>query len=76
MPKRLQDIEKDALQLSTHDRALLVEHLLATLDQEEEEDIEEAWLQEAEKRYQAYRAGKMKARSAEQVFNDAAKKSK
>ncbi|MFC1508296.1 addiction module protein [Candidatus Omnitrophota bacterium] len=71
MPKSLADIEKEANELDDRDRALLAEHLLATLDQDTDTDAEELWLQEAEKRYQDYRAGKIGAKSADQVFEEA-----
>jgi len=71
MPRTLEEVELDALALLPSDRATLVEHLLTTLDEGEDEDAEEAWLAEAERRYQAYRAGKTKAVPAEQVFAEA-----
>ena len=71
MSRSLADIEKEANELDDRDRALLAEHLLATLDQDTDTDAEELWLQEAEKRYQDYRAGKIGAISADQVFEEA-----
>ena len=71
MAKRLDQIESDAMQLSQRERALLAEHLLATLDLGCDQDVEELWLQEAEKRYQQYRAGIIASKPAEQVFKDA-----
>ncbi len=74
MAKTLSDVENDAKQLSLEDRALLVEQLLTTLDPGEDVDAEELWLQEAEKRYQNYRLGKIAGKSAEQVFKGALKR--
>ena len=74
MPKEVNDIEKDAMELPPHDRALLVEHLLATLECGEDIDAEEVWLDEAEKRYKEYRAGKIGVKPADQVFAEARKK--
>jgi len=71
MSKSLVDIEEDALALPLHERALLVERLLATLDQGEDDDVEEIWIVEAERRYQEYRAGRMGAKPADQVFEQA-----
>jgi putative addiction module component (TIGR02574 family) len=71
MARSLKEVERDALALLPSDRAALVEHLLSTLDEGEDEDAEEAWLAEAERRYQKYRAGKTKAVPAEQVFAEA-----
>lgn len=74
MPRNLADIEKDAKELPQSDRALLVEHLLLTLDLDEDVDAEELWLQEAEKRYRDYRSGKIEAREADIVFQEARKR--
>ena len=71
MSKSLGDIKKDALALPLRERALLVERLLATLDQGEEDDVEELWIEEAERRYQEYRAGRIGAKPADQVFEQA-----
>ena len=71
MARSLEEIEQDALELRPQDRATLVEHLLATLDEGEDVDAEEAWVAEAERRYQEYRAGRMKAVPADQVHAEA-----
>ena len=71
MPRKLSDVEQDALQLPLQERAILVERLLATLDAGEDTDVEELWLQEAEKRYAEYRAGRTESRPAEQVMEEA-----
>jgi hypothetical protein len=74
MARKFKEVESDAMQLSPRERALLVEHLLATLGQGEDVDAEELWLQEAERQYQKYRAGGMTKKSAAQVFEDAHKR--
>ena len=71
MAKSLDQVETDAMQLPHGERALLAERLLATLDSDYDEDAEEVWLREAEKRYQQYRAGAVASKPAEQVFEDA-----
>jgi len=76
MSQKLQAIESEALTLPIRDRAVLAEHLIASLEGEEDGEVEELWLQEAEQRYQAYRQGKVKARSAEDVLKDASSKLK
>ena len=68
MAKKLEDIEREARELSVNDRAILVERLLETLDTGEDEDVEEMWLKEAERRYDEYKRGKLKAIPAEEVF--------
>jgi putative addiction module component (TIGR02574 family) len=74
MAKTLSEIESEAMQLSRQERAVLVERLLTTLDVGEDVDAEELWLQEAERRYQEYRAGRMSSKPAAQVFEDAKKR--
>ena len=76
MPKTHEDLEKDALSLPKPERALLIEHLLASLDTGEDEEVEELWLTEAEGRYQQYRLGKLAGRPAAAVFEDAPKRLK
>jgi putative addiction module component (TIGR02574 family) len=71
MARKLNEVEGDAMELSPQERALLAEHLLATLDPADDIDAEEQWLQEAEKRYEDYRAGRITGKPAEQVFEDA-----
>jgi putative addiction module component (TIGR02574 family) len=68
MAKSLSEIESEARQLSMRERARLVKRLLATLESADEGDVEQAWLDEAERRLAAYRRGETSARPAEEVF--------
>jgi putative addiction module component (TIGR02574 family) len=74
MARTFSEIENEAMQLSRQERAVLVERLLTTLDVGEDIDAEELWLQEAERRYQEYRAGRLASKPAAQVFEDAKKR--
>jgi putative addiction module component (TIGR02574 family) len=69
--RNLSEVEGDAMQLPLKERALLAERLLATLDTGDDIEVEELWLQEAERRYQEYRAGRIASKPAKQVFEDA-----
>ena len=71
MARKLNEVERDAMKLSHQERAILAEHLLATLDPGDDVDTEELWLQEAERRYEGYRVGRIASKPAEQVFEDA-----
>jgi putative addiction module component (TIGR02574 family) len=73
MTRPLREIEDEALSLPQAARAALVERLLATLDTAESVDVEDAWLAEAEKRYDAYRSGKIEARPARDALARARK---
>ena len=69
------DLFIEALSLPSKTRAWLAHKLLISLESEEASpEVEAAWDREAESRYEAYRKGKIKARSAEAVMRDAYKK--
>lgn len=68
MSEKLADIEAQARRLPSQDRARLIRGLLATLEDDNEGDVEQAWLDEAERRLAAYRAGETTARHGEEVF--------
>ncbi|HEU4560117.1 MAG TPA: addiction module protein [Longimicrobium sp.] len=60
------DVEAEALKLPSHERARLAEVLIASLD--EEDEIAEAWADEAERRYEELRSGKVQGIPADEVF--------
>jgi len=61
-----------ALQLSSNDRAALVEGLIVSLDKPDS-SLDALWLKEAEDRLAAYRSGELDAVDAEQVFAELGK---
>lgn len=71
MPKSVAELEQEAQHLPAQDRALLAQHLIASIDPGEDVDAEAAWLEEAERRYQAYRQGKMTTKPVDQAFREA-----
>jgi putative addiction module component (TIGR02574 family) len=68
MVKKLSEIESDARRLSTRERARLIRRLIMTLESENDGDVEQLWLDEADKRLAAYRNGETTARPGEEVF--------
>jgi len=74
MPKSVDELEQEASRLPEKDRAVLAHHLSASIDSGEDVDAEAACLHEAERRYQAYRQGKLTGKPAEQVFRKAKSK--
>ncbi|MEX2715789.1 MAG: addiction module protein [Candidatus Sigynarchaeota archaeon] len=70
MSSRINKIEKEALQLPFHERAILAEKLLHSLDEEEDADVERAWIEEAERRYKEYKRGKTSGRSIDEVLRE------
>lgn len=71
MARTLADIEKEILNLSETDRATLAKHLIETLDMDMNENVEQVWLQEAEKRYEQYKSGKLQALPAQDALQEA-----
>lgn len=53
-------VEKEALQLSDFERAVLADRLLASLSQRPA-GLDDAWLREADERMTAYREGRIEA---------------
>lgn len=76
MALKMNKIEEEALQLSSRERAQLAEHLIHSLDKEEDPDAERLWVAEAEHRYQEYKEGNTKAKPASKVFKEARSKLK
>ena len=64
MLPNLKTFEAEALTLPTAQRAELAQHLLATLDDVDEQENEHLWLEEAQRRYLAYKAGTVSSRDA------------
>ena len=74
MSTNLEKIEEEAFSLSAQERARLALNLIKSLDNDDDADAEGLWLQEAERRYQEYREGKLRDRPADDVFRDALSK--
>ncbi|HEX2090837.1 MAG TPA: addiction module protein [Longimicrobiaceae bacterium] len=62
----VQELEAEVLRLPSHERARLAEVLIASL--EEEDEIAQAWADEAERRYEELRSGAVESVPAEEVF--------
>jgi putative addiction module component (TIGR02574 family) len=71
MSPQLIECEAHALRLPPTDRAMLAEHLIASLDDLSDEQNEQLWLEEADRRYREYKSGNITARSAGDVLIDA-----
>ena len=71
MSPQLMEFEDQALKLSPTDRAALAERLIASLDNLNEQQNEQLWIDEADRRYREYKNGKITARSASDVLSDA-----
>jgi putative addiction module component (TIGR02574 family) len=70
MATNFDEVIKDALSLPPGERAMLADHLLESLDREQQEEIDEAWADEAERRMQELRDGKVQTIDGEQVMRE------
>ena len=71
MAKTIEDIENEIRSLSADDRMHLLRDLIADLDGSMDEDVEKAWLEEAERRYKELKGGGSELIPAEEVFAQA-----
>ena len=71
MAKSIEDIENEIRSLSVDDRMHLLRDLIADLDGSIDEDVEKAWLEEAERRYKELKGGVAELIPAEEVFAQA-----
>lgn len=62
------DILKEAIQLEPTEKIKLVDQLITSLDKPDK-DIDKLWAEEAESRLDAYKQGKIKAVSLEEVLS-------
>jgi len=70
MSANFDDLIKDALSLPPGARAMLADHLLESLDWDNQKEIDAAWAEEAERRMQEIRDGKVKTIDGEQVMRE------
>mgnify|MGYP000918790763 CR=1 FL=1 len=71
MPRALRHIETEAMGLDLENRAILAERLILSLDNPSETEIERLWIDEAERRLERYRQGKVRGIAGELVFKRA-----
>lgn len=64
----LPDILEEALHLKPQERYIIIENLVQSLNQPDEK-ITELWIEESQKRFEAYKKGTVKTFSYDQVFN-------
>lgn len=70
MPSETRNLEKQAKELAPKDRARLALRLIESLDPGTDEDAEEQWLDEAERRLSDYDAGRTEARPVDEVISE------
>jgi len=62
------ELQHQVLRLTSLEKIHLVEFILESLDKPDPA-VQEKWIEESEKRYDAYKAGKIKAVSYQEVLN-------
>lgn len=71
MASTARQLESKALKLSRAARARLAQRLISSLDQEADANAEKLWLEEAARRLQELKSGKVAAVPAEKVIKKA-----
>jgi putative addiction module component (TIGR02574 family) len=71
MTTPLENLEQEALRLSQQDRAFLADRLLSSLDDVVLNDVDAAWIAEAERRYKEHMQGKRQGIPAQDVLAEA-----
>lgn len=69
MARQLKDLVAEALDLPFDARAELASQLLESLEDISEEESDALWAVEGERRFAEYKAGKIKAVPADEVFS-------
>ncbi len=71
MALNVKECEMSALMLPVSERAALAERLIESLDSLDDAETERLWVEEAERRYQAYKQGRLSARPAAEAIQNA-----
>ncbi len=71
MTKPARELESKALRLPRRERARLAQRLISSLDSEVDPDVEKLWLQEAERRLDELKSGKVAGIAAQKVIRKA-----
>jgi putative addiction module component (TIGR02574 family) len=68
MGRNPKDVAAEALELPLTERAELASQLLDSLEDLSEEEADQLWTVEAERRYAEYKAGNIESVAAEELF--------
>jgi Putative addiction module component len=71
MSSHFEDLQRQISSLPATEKAALAHALIAELDESSDTDVEQLWLDEARRRFDAYRRGELEARSGEEVMRAA-----
>lgn len=76
MGTRFKELEKQARALSAREKAALARVLIENLDPSVDPDAEKLWIDEAQRRYDVFVAGKLPALPGEEVMRRARRRLK
>ena len=68
MARDTSELREELDKLSPKQKAVLARMLIDSLDEDLDDEVEQVWLDEAARRYEAYRCGEMSSRPAAEVF--------
>lgn len=71
MSTQFKQCEQQAKNLSVEERGQLIQSLIEDLDDIDEQRLEILWIQEASRRLNAYKSGRIESRSSAEVFSNA-----
>ena len=71
MSTQFEEIQQQAIKLPPNEKAALARRLIEELDNAYEGDVEQLWLDEARRRYEAYLNGEIEAHSGDEVMSRA-----
>jgi hypothetical protein len=71
MTTNFKDLEKEIRALSSREKAALARTLIEDLDASSDQDAEQLWIDEAQRRYKAYQSGELEAVSGEEAMQRA-----
>ena len=71
MTRQARELESKALRLPRRERARLAQRLISSLDAEADADVDKLWLQEAERRFDELKSGKVAGIPAQKVIRKA-----
>ncbi|MGP0594780.1 addiction module protein [Nitrospira sp. T9] len=70
MARTIEKIEKEIRSLSAKEKAQLLRSLITELDAPSDDDVEQAWLEEGQRRHRELVEGKVKGVPGERVFEN------
>ena len=68
------EVQKQAQMLSPHEKAALAHLLIEALDSSGDADVEQVWIAESRRRYEAYLRGELESSPGDEVMTRARKR--